>query len=67
MNIVELATCPIQRLYTDFAGPIKTATLDQSKHFVTLLDEHTGYSVVKFVLFINQTAKAVKLMIKGSE
>lgn len=50
---------PIERVYSDVMGPTRRPSLGKSKYFVTLLDEFSGYTIVRFLHRKSETASAV--------
>lgn len=48
-SLKKVTTRAVERLYPDVLGPLKVRALGWSKYFVTLLDEHTRYSLVRFI------------------
>lgn len=44
----KATTNPLERLYFDPVETMKNQSLEGSRHFVTLLDEASGYSLVRF-------------------
>ena len=63
----SIARSPLKRVYTDVVGPISVPTLGGAKYFVTLLDEYSGYSMVKFIKKKDAAADHVKDMIISME
>lgn len=56
-------TKPVERVYTDVIGPMRHQSIGKAKYFVTLLDEYSGYSMVRFMVRKNETAERLKEMI----
>lgn len=58
---------PIERVYTDVVGPMRTPSLGGAKYFVTLIDEYSGYSMVRFMKHKTETGGFVREMILEAE
>lgn len=61
------AKAPLERVYTDVVGPISASTFGGARYFVTLLDEYSGYSMVRFMREKGDASERVKEMIKSME
>lgn len=57
----------IERVYADVVSPMKEESVGKAKYFVILLNEYSGYSMVRFIFRKNETAKAVIQMIREIE
>ena len=40
---------PLRIVYSDVVGPMKHKSIGNSKYFVTLMDEYSGYSIVRLI------------------
>lgn len=61
------ATKPIERVFTELVGPIKVESMNHSKYFITLVDEYSGYSMVRFLKWKGQAADSLMEMILETE
>lgn len=57
------AKCSLNRVYSDLVGPIETESVRGFRFFVTLLDEYSVHSLVRFVKRKSMAAEAVQKMI----
>lgn len=55
---------PLERVFTDIVGPIEPLSLSRARYYITLIDDFSGYSMVKFILRKSQAAEALPEMIK---
>lgn len=55
------------RIYTDVTGPFRDESIGNFKYFVTLINNFSGYSVVKFINFKSDAAETVKDMMTSLE
>lgn len=60
-------TRTIERVYTDVVGPMTTALLCGAKYFVTLIEEYSGYSMVRVMKNKVETKGFVREMILEAE
>lgn len=58
---------PLESVYSDGVGPIKSSSFAGAKYFVTLLGEYKKCSVIKIVGFGNFVAGIVIKMIRELE
>lgn len=61
---VKEKTRAIERVYKNLVGPIRQQSHRKSKYFVTLLDDFTGYSLVRFLYLKSEAGDGVIEMIK---
>lgn len=54
---------PVELVYTDVVGSTQVASIINSKYFITLFDEYSGYPVVRFINRKSQASDALKEMI----
>lgn len=54
---------PLERVFSDVVGPMKNQSMAKSRYFVTLLDECSGYSLIRFVDRKSQVADSVVEMV----
>lgn len=66
-NKIKTTTRAVERIHTDVVGPIKVKSLGRAKYFVTALDDHSGYALVRFVNLKNEVAEAIIEMIREIE
>lgn len=57
---IEDSVKPLERLYTTMAGPIRTPSLSRSQNFVTIIDDCTGFSQIRFLRSQNQSSDPVR-------
>lgn len=50
---------PIERVFTDLVGPIKTVSLGGLRYFVTMFGKRYGYMAIKFSKFNPEAPVAV--------
>lgn len=62
-----MTTSRLERVYSDIAGPMKTKSLERATYFLTLLDSHTGYSLVRFIHHNVEAANEVLEMLTEIE
>lgn len=62
---VRNSATKLKRVFLDVAGPMKNQFMSRSRYFVTLLDQCSDRSLIKFVYRKSQVAgSAVKMMLK---
>lgn len=54
---------PLQMIFSDVVGPIIKPCVGGSHYFVTLMDDPSGYLLVKFLRKKSQAPDSVKCMI----
>lgn len=65
---VELkAKNALDQIHSDVVGPIAQTSYDRSKYFVTVMDEFSGYSLMRFIAQKSEAGMAVKDMIRQLE
>lgn len=64
---MEKDTSPMDLLYSDVVGPVKCMSIGGSHNFVTIMDDPSGFSMVRCLKRKNQAADAVKGMITELE
>lgn len=62
-----MAARPLERVVTDLVGAMKHRSIRRFKHFVTLLNESSGYSIVRFFRRKSEAAEVVVGMIQELE
>lgn len=67
MNELITSAAPIERLFTHVVGPFRELSLGGSKFFVTLVEDYSGFSMVKFLKSKAETFSQIKIMISNTE
>lgn len=57
----------MKQFYTDEVGPIEHQSLEKYQYFVTLLNEYSGYSMVRIITRKSEAARCVVQMITALE
>lgn len=50
---------PVEGVYSDVLGPMRSLSLGEAKYFVTILDEYSGFSTVQLLHRKSDTGSAV--------
>lgn len=66
-NKLKVTTRAVERIHTDVVGPIKMMSLGKANYFVTALDDHSGYALVRFVNLKSEVADALIDMVRELE
>lgn len=61
---IDAATNPLDRVYTDVVGSIRNPSLSGSQYFVTLHDDCSGFSLIRFLRRKSKASEAVQEMVK---
>ena len=57
-----VTTKPLERVYSDLVGPTRYPSLADSRYFITLLDDYSGFSMVRFLKRKGDAPVAIKSM-----
>lgn len=57
----------LQSVYSDLVGPTRHPSLSGSRYFITLFDDFSGFSMVRFLKHNGDAATEVKTMMEEME
>lgn len=63
----KIAAIPLERVFSDFVGPMKHQLTGSSKYFEMLLDAGSGYYIERFIHRTSEAAETVMGMIQKFE
>ena len=63
----KCSTAPLDRVFSDVVGPVRYPSMSNAVYSVTLLDDSSGFSMVRFLKRKAEAVKALKVMITNIE
>lgn len=58
---------PLERTFTDVVGPITPPSISGARYFITLMDDYSGYSLLRFIRRKSQATETIQEMVNELE